>query len=406
MPRLIFLNRYFHPDQSATSQLLSDLAFDLGERGYDVHVVTSQQRYDDAKARLPAREAFGGVQIHRVRTTRFGRRALIGRGFDYLSFYLAAWSSVLALARRGDVVIAKTDPPLLSIPASIAARQRGAKLVNWLQDIYPETAMRLGVPLSRGALGRALAELRDRSLSGAAANVVPGEMMADRLRVRGLPADCVRVIHNWTDDERISPLRRTDNPLRESWGLRDKFVVGYSGNLGRAHDFETALGAAERLRENPRIVFLFIGNGGLQPKLAAEVTARGLQETVRFFPHQDRAALKFSLGVPDVHWLSLKPDVEGFVFPSKLYGIAAAGRPVIAVVENGEIAGVVNRHQCGFAIAPGDGDALAQSISKLAADPELCAAMGQRARQMLDAEFSRRRALEAWRGLLDRCASP
>src|SRR5947209_15135822 len=85
--RIIFLNRFFYPDHSATSQILTDLAFHLAGCGTDVRVVTSRQRYDAANALLPEAESIGGVAIHRVSTTRFGRAALIGRGFDYLCFY-------------------------------------------------------------------------------------------------------------------------------------------------------------------------------------------------------------------------------------------------------------------------------------------------------------------------------
>src|SRR5262249_6577956 len=164
MPRLIFLNRYFFPDHSATSQLLSDLAFDLAGAGHDVCVVTGRQRYDAPRAELPERETIRGVEVRRVATTRFGRAAMVGRGIDYLSFYAAMQRAVLALARPGDVLVAKTDPPLLGVPALRAARRRSLRLVNWLQDLYPEVAVRLGVPLMRGPLSAALARRRDAAL--------------------------------------------------------------------------------------------------------------------------------------------------------------------------------------------------------------------------------------------------
>lgn len=397
MPRIIFLNRYFHPDQSATSQMLSDLAFDLGGRGHDVHVITSRQRYE-SRERLPAEETFGGVRIHRVVTTHFGRDSLPGRVCDYISFYLSARRTVLALARENDIVVAKTDPPLLSVAVAGAARKRKAKLINWLQDLYPEIAQRLGVPLMDGAFGRTLTKTRDRALAQAVANIVPSKSMAANVRA----ANGIHVINNWTDDERIAPIRIDDNPLREAWGLRGKFVVSYSGNLGRAHDFATMLDAAERLRDDPRVVFLVIGGGKLASELERQAAARGLQASFRFLPYQDRGALKFSLGAADVHWLSLKPGTEGFIFPSKLYGIAAAGRPILAIAaKDGEIAALLTRHECGVTIAPGDGAALAREIARLARDPERCAQLGQAARHMLESEFTKAAALEKWRGLLE-----
>jgi colanic acid biosynthesis glycosyl transferase WcaI len=400
--RIIFLNRFFYPDHSATSQILTDLAFHLAGCGIDVRVVTSQQRYDDPRAHLLETELIGSVAIQRIPTTRFGRSALIGRGLDYLSFYTAARRSVLAWAKPGDVLVAKTDPPLLSVAAMRAAKRRGLYLVNWLQDLYPEVAAALDVPLVKGPLGRGLLRLRDASLRAAAVNVVVGERMAEIVRARGIAPERVRVIPNWCNDEEIQPIARADNPLREEWGLRDRFVVGYSGNLGRGHEFETVLAAAERLRNDQRLCFLFIGGGNKFAELAGSVRERGLDHLFRFLPYQERRVLRLSLGVPDVHLISLRPELEGLIVPSKLYGIAAAGRPIIAVTaREGEIARLVRRHDCGIVVEPGEGELLADTLSGLRADPGRLAEMGRRARAMLDARFTRHDAFQRWRNLIE-----
>jgi glycosyltransferase involved in cell wall biosynthesis len=284
-----------------------------------------------------------------------------------------------------------------------AARRRGAHLVNWLQDIYPEVAIELGVPLVKGPAGKILSYFRDASLKAASANVVVGERMAEYVMLRGISPDRVHVIHNWSDDEQISPVSNADNPLRREWGLDDKFVVGYSGNLGRAHEFETVLGAGERLRNDPRIVFLFIGGGHRMDELARIVKARGLESTFRCIPYQDRKLLKHSLCVPDIHWISLNPAVEGLIVPSKFYGIAAAGRPTIAITaSDGEIARLVQQHKCGLVIEPGQVDALVAALVRLSTDPSSLTTMGTRARIMLDAHFTRRQAIDRWRNVLDR----
>jgi colanic acid biosynthesis glycosyl transferase WcaI len=400
--RVIFMNRFFFPDHSATSQVLTDLAFHLAGGETEVRVVASQQRYDDPNALLPEAESIGGVAIHRISTTRFGRSALIGRGFDYLSFYSSAFRSVHACAKPGDVLVAKTDPPLLSVAAMHAAKRRGLHLVNWLQDLYPEVAAVLGVPVVKGPLGRGLLRLRDASLRAADVNVVVGERMAEIVRKRGIAPERIRVIPNWCDDEEIQPIAPLNNPLRREWGLGDRFVVGYSGNLGRGHEFETVLAAAERLRGDRRLCFLFIGGGQKFPELAHSVRERGLDHLFRFLPYQERRVLRLSLGAPDVHLISLRPELEGLIVPSKLYGIAAAGRPIIAVAaSDGEIAGLVRRHDCGIVIEPGGGELLADMVGCLRADPGGLAEMGHRARAMLDAHFTRRRAFKRWRGLVE-----
>lgn len=402
MPRLIFVNRYFFPDHSATSQILSDLAFDLAAAGRDVHVVTSTQIYDNPQAALADREIVAGVNVHRVPSTRFGRGALAGRALDYLSFYRSIRRRLGEIAGPGDIVIAKTDPPLTSVVALAAARSRGARLVNWLQDIYPETAIELGVPMMRGPVAAVLAAWRSRSLRQAEANVVAGELMGRRIEAFGVAAARIDVIPNWCNDEEIRPVAPGQNPLRQAWGLADKFVFGYSGNLGRAHEFDTVLAAAERLRDDPRIVFLMVGGGKLFEELREIVGQRRLDDSFRFMPYQERAVLPHSLGVPDVHWLSLNSRLEGLIVPSKFYGIAAAGKPIVVIADrNGELGRLVRQSSCGLAIAPGDVDALVEALRHLAREPETVAAMGRRARSLLDAEYTRRQGLQRWRSLID-----
>jgi glycosyltransferase involved in cell wall biosynthesis len=401
--RIFFLNRYFAPDQSATSQLVSQVAFDLALAGRSVHVVTSRQLYDGSDARLLRSEIIDGVTVHRVAATQFGRKSLPGKGIDFLSFYLNAHRVLLRQVRRGDIIVPMTDPPLLSIVAGRVAARRGAKVVNWLQDIYPEVAMRLGVPFLNGPIGAFLLNLRNRSLRRAHANVVLGECMRTTVTSLGIPDEFVHVIPNWCKDDEIIPLQEQDNPLRKMWNLEGKFVIGYSGNLGRAHEYETVLGAAEALRNRPNFVFLFIGGGRRMRELMNVVKTRGLSDTFKFLPYQQERDLKFSLSVPNVHWISLRSNLEGLIVPSKFYGIAAAGRPIIAVTSmTGEIGRLVKEYGCGQVVEPGDSADLVKAITMLAENRTYTEAMGRAARAMLEARFTRKRALAQWRDLIDR----
>jgi glycosyltransferase involved in cell wall biosynthesis len=395
--RIIFINRFFFPDYSANSQLLSDLTFHLASLGKEVHVITSQQLYEAPRARLPHAEIVAGVNIHRLSTTEFGRSGLLGRSIDYLSFYGSLWRFLSKLVNAGDILVATTDPPLLSVVAMRAIKRRGGQLVNWLQDLYPEVAIKLGVPFLNGPIGKAMTRIRDRSLHAAKANIVVGKRMAERLVSCGIDPERVLVIRNWTDDEQIHPIDNKENPLRLEWGLEHRFVVGYSGNLGRPHEFETLLAAAERLRNNREILFLLIGGGHRVPELTRLVQARGLSDSFRLLPYQDKALLKYSLSVVDVHWVSLKAELDDLMFPSKFFGIAAAGRPIIAIASrDGEIANLVRHHACGVAIEPGNADSLVDAIMLLSSDRQRLAEMGRRGRLMLDAHFTRRQALQRW----------
>lgn len=167
MPRLILVNRYFHPDESATSQMLTDLAQHLG-RTREVVVLTSRQLLEVPDARLPAdgRMADGAVRIHRLWSTALGRANLSGRMLDYLSFLVAVGLWLLRNARKGDCVIAKTDPPLLGVVTTLATLGRGTRRIQWLQDLYPETATRLGVVSENGWIAAGARHARARPLHG------------------------------------------------------------------------------------------------------------------------------------------------------------------------------------------------------------------------------------------------
>lgn len=394
--KIVFVNRFFYPDHSATSQMLTDLAFYLSELGYRVHVVTSNQRYGDPKAGLPTCDQANGVEIRRVSSTRFGRSALIGRFIDYLGFYVGARRILFSLLEPGDILVAKTDPPLLGTTLASVARRRQAVMINWLQDLFPEVAAGLGV-IPYGKVFDALVRVRDRSLGAASINVAIGDAMGERLIAAGIAPKRVRVIPNWADPGRITPVERVDNSLRKAWGFSDlDFVVGYSGNLGRAHEFETLLEAAELLRTDSRIRFLFIGGGKGVDNLKAEVTARGLDGFI-FAPYQDRSQLSLSLSVADAHLVILRPEMEGLIVPSKIYGVASAARPILFVGNaDGELARLVRAKACGYAVQTGDGRELAERIVALKERPMIAREIGDRARAMLVDDFSFGHATARW----------
>ena len=370
---LLFVNRYFHPDHSATSQMLSDLSFHLAERGWRVEVVTSRQRYDDSSARLPSRETVRGVEIRRVWSTRFGRGFLPGRAIDYATFYASAFFALFRRAKRGSTIVALTDPPMISVVAAFAAMLRRATLVNWTQDVFPEVAEALGMRALRVLRG-----VRNWSLRRAKANVALGDLMAARL------PNAV-VIHNWAD----AALHPVDVP-------HEKFVVGYSGNLGRAHDSRTMLAAIRALRDDDGIEFVITGGGAQFESLRAEQLTN-----VRFAGYAPREQLSESLSSADAHLVTLLPPLEGLIVPSKFYGILAVARPVLFVgARDGELARIIRTHECGFVIEPGHGEELAGRIRELANDRDRARAIGLRGRQLYEQQFAPDIALASWERVL------
>jgi colanic acid biosynthesis glycosyl transferase WcaI len=399
-PRVIFVNRFYAPDESATSQMLTDLAEALAGSGIEVEVLCSRQLYGDAGADLPAAEVLRGVSVRRLATTRFGRDSLFGRAVDYATFYFRAGASMLGRLHRGDVLVVKTDPPLLSLVGWLAARCRGARLVNWLQDLYPEVASRLGLSPVPRPVEALLRVARDRSLATARVNVVLGTRMREYLIARGIAAARISICENWADEARLRPLAASRSELRRSLGLGDCFVAAYSGNLGRAHDSTTILEAACALQGDTDIVFLMVGGGAGMRSLEMQVRARGLTN-FRFTPYQSREALSDSLAAGDVHLVSLRPELEGLVVPSKLYGILAAGRPVVFIGDPaGELAGLIATTGVGVSVGSGDAAGLCGALRALR-DDEVCRMrMGVRAREVFLERYTLAGAVARWRKVL------
>jgi len=411
LTRVLLLNRFFFPDHSATSQLATDLAIDLAARGFEVMAITSRQRYDDPSARLVPDEVYAGVHIRRVGTTRFGRQNLIGRAFDYLSFYLGASFALWREATPGALVIAMTDPPLLGVLAATVAHVRGARCLNWLQDVFPEVAENLDL-LRPPALGSLLRVLRNWSLRHADVTVVIGDHMA--ARVAPFCASLPVVIPNWALEEIDADTTNAahdalaTNPLRAQWGLGDAFIVGYSGNMGRAHRLDELIDAACALRLQPSLRFLLIGDGAQRTALEARVQGLGLQN-VMFQPYQPRERLRDSLSLPDIHIVSLDERLEGLIVPSKFVGVIAMGRPVIWIgAPDGEVGSLINASGCGVTVPTGDAAALAQTLRELSDDHARGGArlrtMAHHAQALSSARFRRRDALAAWAATIARYA--
>lgn len=400
-PRITFINRFYWPDMSATSQILTDVTEALARNGYSVQVITSRLSYD-GKSIYPKDDSRGNVQIRRVCTTRFGRNTNFGRALDYFTFYLSVSLFLVLRTNKNDIIVSKTDPPLLSIPLGLIARLKKAKLINWLQDIFPEVAHELGMLSSESTLAKILRSLRDRSLKRARVNVAIGHRMSETISKFGVNKEKIRIIENFVDDTAIVPRIDKVPLLRKEWNIKETdFVIGYSGNLGRAHDLSTVLEAATILKDNRDLKFLFIGGGFLRDHLSQEVSRRRLNNVV-IKPYQPRERLPETLATPDLHWASLTPRLEGYIVPSKVYGVAAAGKPLLMIGdEDGEIGRMISQYAFGACIPPGHALGVANFILECQKSTEKTRNMGRQARKLIDERASRGLAITSWIELID-----
>jgi glycosyltransferase involved in cell wall biosynthesis len=385
-----YFNRCYWPDSTATGQLLTELAEDLAAvHGMAVTVVTGYPAASDS-SRLRASETRNGVRILRARGTTFSQRSFAGRAANYLTYFLSALWIAIRLPRQ-HVTVALTDPPIIGLAALAARPARG--MVFLCQDIFPEVTGLLE-DFRSPVINFVLERLNRYFVRRAARIIALGDTMAARLvHGKGAPAEKITIIHNWADTSAIVPSEKV-NAFSKTHGLADKFVVLHAGNIGLSQNLEVVIDAAERLKANSAIVVLFIGDGTRKAALETRARERGVSN-VRFLPFQPRDQLRWTYAASDVCLVSLKPGLAGYIVPSKLYPILAAGRPYIAAVDPiSEVASLTERHRCGVLVPPGDAAALADQIVRLAGDPQQRQAMGARARVAAEL-FARERQVAA-----------
>src|SRR5580704_246045 len=384
--RVLFLNRSFWPDREATGQFLTELCDDLST-DHEVTIVAGPSYHTNGRSsrgfRLWSRERRGKVTIIRTWGTRFSKSNLAGRLVNLGTYYLLA-AIVAYRLPRPDVIVAETDPPLLGALAAMLKRRWECRLVYNVRDLYPDIAEVTGGVRSPFLL-EMLRRGNDYAYERADLIVTLGHDMARRIVDKGVPPDKVVVVPDWVDCGRIRPL--DGNPFRRSFG--DKFVVMYSGNVGLSQQLEAVLEAADRLRNDERILFAMIGEGARKNWLQEQAGAMGLKN-VKFLPYQPLEKLGESLSAADLHLIPLAPGAAGCLVPSKIYGILAAGRPFIAMMEDdAEVAHIARDDKVGFVVRPGNVDALISAIRQAVDSPEHLKQMGARARRLAELRFDR-----------------
>jgi glycosyltransferase involved in cell wall biosynthesis len=393
-----FFNRSYWPDEAATGQLLTELAEDLVNiYGCQVSVVAGRSNAGAASGDRIApvwREERNGVSIWRANGTTFARSRFVGRAANYMSYFGCASLASMRI-QKPDLVVSLTDPPIIGLVARRTARRAGVPFVFVCEDIFPEVAT-LIEDFHSGAVNQTLDRINRSLIRDADAVVALGDRMRQRLTdEKGADPRRIRVIHNWADCEAVAPVDR-DNEFSREHDLADRFVLMHSGNVGLSQNLDVLVEAASRLDgSRPRLTIAIVGHGAKRAALEADVRQRALTN-VRFFDYQPKERLAQSFASADAFLVSLKAGIEGYIVPSKVYGILAAGRPYVAAVDPScEAATIALEHRCGVCAIPNDPDALAGAIAFLHDNPEQARLMGENARRAAF-EFDRRVAVRRY----------
>ena len=397
--RVLMINQVFYPDVAATAQHAHDLSRSLVASGHEVSIIASRALYGQKGAALPAYEEIDGIKVHRVGRSFFGKSSILARVFDFGYFYLAATVKAIML-RRHDVSICFTTPPFIALLGWFLRLVKRTKMVYWVMDLYPDLPVACGV-MREGAWSTKFFEAINRfCLRRANAVVALGRCMRDRILAKGMEQGQVQIIGVWTDSEEVKPIPRPDNSYRKEWGIEDRFLVMYSGNFGLGHDVDTFLQAAQRLQDDDRIRFAFVGGGKKKSIVEDFVNKHQLQNAV-LAPYQPRESLDELLSAADCHLVSLLVGVEGIMVPCKLFGILAAARPALFIgADQSEISQVIQDDACGSTVDEGDVDGLVNAILSYADDPDLARRQGDAGRNALIEKHATVHRCAAWEKLL------
>ena len=391
-PRILILTQYYVPESGAPQNRWHSLATRLADLGHKVSVLTAMPNYptgrifDGYRGKLFHREQMGKIDVHRTWLYATPSKKMSRRLINYFSF---AWMSLLygLLAIRSiDLLIYESPPLFLGPCAWLLARLKGARCVMNVSDLWPESAVALGM-ISRESKANRIAEKLEMWLyrhSDAVTGQTEGIVESISRRV---PGKRVALFPNGVDLEMFTPLP-ADASMARQLGLEGKFVVGYGGIIGYAQALEQVLAAAELLKDEPRVVFAFFGDGPVKSDLIAEVRVRGL-DNVRFFERQDRTAMPKVISLWNVGLVPLadKPLFDG-ARPSKMFELMGQGKAIL-FCGRGEGAQIVSKNQCGIVVAPEKPAELAAAVRQSLADEAGLEQMGRNARVTGQEQFDR-----------------
>lgn len=393
--RLTVINQYYKPDLSAIACLAASLAEHRARVGDDVTVVTGGVAY--VAARTDGTEAASdNPRICPVWTPRLGKETVLRRCLDYGSFYSLAAARMLTLPRQ-DAIVAMTTPPFI---AWTGAFHRGlhpeTKLILWNMDCYPEMAERFEMLKPGGMVALGMRRINRALFRRLDHLVCLDEAMAEWLISTYGPADrqlAVTVIPNW-EEEDVFPADLVPEPwaAARDLDLDGKFVVLYLGNAGFGHQFDTALAAMERLRDEP-VVFLFVGGGARWPMLQAAKQQRGLDNLV-LWDYVPKSLTPSVMASADCALITLHDAILGLISPSKLHSNLAMRLPVVYIgPKGGNVDVAVERFNCGVSLRHGQIDVLVDFVRKLAGDAKQLQEYRARARKAFEDAYCDTRTL-------------
>lgn len=404
--KVLMIVNYFYPEVAAGAQLMTELCEQL-QSDFELTVIAAFPNYvanvpEEYKGKFIVVEKYKNITILRIRVPNVDKKSKISR-LKYMLYYFI--NSVLAIMKSGkqDLIFAISQPPILGgILGNIAKRIKKAKLIYNIQDFSPEVVEVVGYFKHKGVLN--LARSMDNS-SCKAADVVllVGRDMKETLKNRFVNHEVPNnvIINNWIDENTIIPLNKKNlivEKFKEKYGLLDKFIFMYSGNIGLYYDLENIIKVIAKFKDNKDILFAFVGDGAMKGTLVDYCYINHV-ENIRFIPYQSKEELLYSLNAADVHMVTSAKGIKGISVPSKIYGVMAVDKPVLGILEKGaEARMLIEESGCGYCCDPGEYIKIEEMISKLIIDVNENVFFG-RGREYIEKELTKDKSMIKYKEL-------
>ncbi|MFC5446784.1 glycosyltransferase family 4 protein [Paenibacillus aestuarii] len=370
--KLLIYAHYYTPDVASTGQILKELAEGM-LHAFDITVICVVPSYTgkiapEYKTKMFYSEKINGVKVIRIRVPEFSKGHKVSRIKNILAYFFGALIATFKVGKM-DFVYSISQPPILGGLLGVWGKwMKHAKYIYNIQDFNPEQTMAVGYSNNKAVLKLML--LLDKfSCRYADKVIVVGRDMVETLKGRfgGINVPNHVFINNWIDEKEVYPLPAGHEKVlafKKKYGLENKFVIMYSGNLGLYYDLENLMDVIKEFKNRDDVVFAFVGEGTIRNNLV-QFTEKHALNNVTFIPYQDKAELVYSLNAGDAHWCLNAKGIKGVSVPSKLYGIMATGKPILAALEKGSEARlIIEDTKCGYVTEPGNYDEIRLIIER------------------------------------------
>jgi len=401
-PVLWVITELYYPENNQTGYYMTGIAEGLSD-DFEVKVICGQPNYAAKGTLAPKKEFHEGVEIFRVWGTTLDKNVIVFRLLNMLTLGASIFLKSLVKIKKGQLIVVVSAPPSLPFITAIAAKIRRARYNLIVQDKYPETLIAVGKTSPVSMFVKIFNKLNEWLYNGAEKIIVVGrdmrELVEAQTKDKSGRKTVIEVIQNWASLEEIEPTRREHNELLKELGISEKFVFLYAGNMGHPQDLESILECAEKLKDDERFHFLFLGSGVKRKWLETEARENSLTN-VTILPPRPRAEQKLFLNACDVGFVSLVRGMRGVAMPSRTYNFLAAGKPILALTEeNSEVARVIEEDRVGWIVPPSEPAKLLQVIYKIYDEQNFLGEIGKRARESALNKYSVKTAVSKYKQL-------